>query len=43
MEEVIRILAFDPETKGARTAAGISGSGVPGVFEGAEVRGSGTL
>jgi len=43
MEEVIRIVAFDRETEGERAAVGISGSGVPRVFEGAEVRGTGTL
>jgi hypothetical protein len=34
MEEVIRIVAFDSETEGARVTVRISGSGVPGVFEG---------
>jgi hypothetical protein len=43
MEEVIMIVAFDRETEGPRAAEGISGSGVPRVFEGAEVRGAGTL
>jgi hypothetical protein len=43
MEEVIRIVAFDPEMEGARVTVRISGSGVPAVFEGAEVRGASTL